>query len=91
MDIILSRIKWNFVFIILDDVIIRCKSIMETFTQVEAVLRLFQQAGAALKLKMCFFFQPYVEYLGHVFLQGKVVAKATTKAIREARTPNNCT
>lgn len=54
------------------------------------MLRLLQRAGVTLKLRKCYFFQPPDDYLGHAVFPGTLqVAKATTKAIREARLPRN--
>lgn len=66
IDIILSRVKWTFVLVYLDDVIIFSQTIREHFTHVKTVLRILYEAGVTLKLPKCFFFQTSVSYLDHV-------------------------
>ena len=56
------------------------------------VLTLLRQAGVSLKLRKCEFFQPKVDYLGHVITPGKLaVATENTKAFEHATFPRNVT
>lgn len=82
--IVLSSVKWNSTLFYLDDMIIFSRSIREHFDHVTLVLKFLQYTRVTLKLKKCFFFQPSVDFLGNVVLQGKLhVTKATTKNTRE--------
>lgn len=56
MDIIFSRVNWQFAFVYLDDFVIFCKSVKEHVKQVWTVLRLLMRAVVSLKQKKCFSF-----------------------------------
>jgi Reverse transcriptase (RNA-dependent DNA polymerase) len=69
---LLSKVKWKYALVYLDDVIIYSKSLEEHFEQLDYVLSILRNAGAALKLSKCHFFQSSVDYLGHVVYPGKL-------------------
>ena len=92
VDIILSRVKWQYALVYLDDVIVYSKTIKEHFIHVQTVLQLLRDAGVSLKLAKCSFFDQSVDYLGHVIKPGKLeVASKTVDAIRQARPPTDQT
>ena len=72
LDIILSGVRWQTCLIYLDDVIVFSKSMEKHIQDVDEVLQLLGDAGVSLKLKKCEFFQPRVNYLGHVVTPGKL-------------------
>jgi hypothetical protein len=76
----------------LDDVIIFSQNEKEHVAHVDEVLQLLGQAGVSLKLKKCRWFQPKVDYLGHVVMPGKLaIASDGTKSIRGAVFPQGLT
>ena len=92
IDIILSRVKWQYALVYLDDVIIYSKSFEEHIVHVRTVLTLLSKAGISLKLKKCEFFRPSVSYLGHTVRPGKLeVASKTCNAVRQAKPPQTQT
>ena len=92
LDIILSGLRWQTCPIYLDDVIIFSKDTNEHVAHVDEVLTLLRSAGVSLKLKKCEFFQPKVDYLGHVITPGELaVATENTKAFEYAAVPRNAT
>ena len=59
---------------------------------VDQVLSLLRAAGVTLKLTKCSFFQPRVDYLGHVITPGKLhVAARNKEAFRTATFPRDKT
>jgi hypothetical protein len=92
LDMILSKIKWNYALVYLDDVIIYPKSKEEHLRHLDEILSLLKGAGASLKLKKCHFFQPTVDYLGHVIHPGKLaVAEKNIDSIKKAIYPKTRT
>ena len=90
LDIILNGLRWQTSLIYLDDVIVFSKDTKEHVAHVDQVLTLLRQARVSLKLKKCEFFQPKVDYLGHVITPGKLaVATESTKALEHATFPRN--
>jgi len=88
LDIILSGVRWQTCLIYLDDVIVFSKTHDDHILHVDQVLELLRTAGVTLKLPKCHFFQPKVDYLGHVIMPGKLaIAGTATAAIREAIFP----
>ncbi|CAN8075543.1 unnamed protein product [Agarophyton chilense] len=82
MHIILSRVKWKFALVYLDDVIIFSLTVTEHLRHVKKVLTILQDPGVTLKLRKCAFFQASVDNHAHVVLPGKLkVATRTTNAI----------
>ena len=92
LDIILSGLRWQTWLIYLDDVIVFSKDTNEQVAHVDEVLNLLRSAGVSLKLKKCEFFQPEVDYLGHVITPGKLaVATENTMAFEYAAFPRSAT
>ena len=92
LDIILSGVRWQTCLIYLDDVIIFSKDIKSHLGHVDEILTLLGQAGITLDLKKCKFFQPRVDYPGHVITPGKLaVALDNTKAFANCTFPRNVT
>ncbi|CAN8073109.1 unnamed protein product [Agarophyton chilense] len=88
MDIILSRVKWKFALVYLDDFIIFSGTVKEHFCHVKKVLTIPQDAGVTLTLRKCAFFQASLDYLDQVVFPGKLkVATLTTNAILQAKPP----
>ena len=92
VDIVLSRVKWQYALVYLDDVIVYSKTLREHFSHMRTILSLLQDAGVSLKLPKCHFFQASVDYLGHVIRPGKLeVSTRTCDAIKQAKPPTTQT
>ena len=92
LDIILSGVRWQSCLIYLDGVIVFSRSTDEHLRHVEEMLTLLRRAGITLKLTKCSFFQPKVDYLGHLITPGKLsVATENTKSFAHAQFPRNTT
>ena len=92
LDIVLSGVRWQSCLIYLDDVIVFSRSTDEHLRHVDEILTLLRRAGITLKLTKCSFFQPKVDYLGHVITPGKLsVATENTKSFAHAQFPRNTT
>ena len=89
---ILSKVKWQYALVYLDDVIFYSKSVKQHFNQLGEVLSLMHEAGLTLKLPKCYFFRKSVDYLGHIVSPGKLeVAHRGTEAIRKTLPPRTFT
>ena len=92
LNIILSGVRWQSCLIYLDDVIVFSRSTDEHLRHVDEIITLLQRAGITLKVTKCSFFQPKVDYLGHVITPGKLpVATENTKPFAHAQFPRNTT
>ena len=92
LDIILSGVRCQSCLIYLDDVIVFSRSSDEHLRHVDEILTLLRRAGITLKLTKCSFFQPMVDYLGHVITPGKLsVATENTKSFVHTQFPRNTT
>ena len=92
LDNILSELRWQTCLIYLDDAIVFSKDTNKHVAHVEQMLTLLRSAGVSLKVKECEFFQPKVDYLGHVITPGKLaVATENTKAFEYAAFPRTAT
>ena len=92
VNIILSRVKWQYALVYIDDVIIYSNSIEKHFEHVHHVLSLLRQAGITLRLQKYNFFTESVDYLGHTIHPGRLqVARNNLKALREPKAPTNQT
>ena len=90
LDIILSGVRWQTCLIYLDDVIVFSQSHEQHVKDVDEVLTLLEKAGVSLKLSKCEFFQPRVNYLGHVIMPGKLaIAKERTSGFANATFPKD--
>ena len=84
-DIILGGVRWHTCSIYPDDVIVFSKDSETHLRHVEKVLRLLRRTGVTLKLRKFSFFQPDVDYLGHVITPCKLsVAVDNSKAFAKA-------
>ena len=70
LDIILSGFRWQSCLIYLDDVIVFARSTEEHLRHVDEIFTLLRRAGITLKLTKSSFFQPRVDYLGHMIIPG---------------------
>ena len=66
MELALRGLQWSCCLIYLDDVIIFGHTFDEHLSRLRAVLERIKQAGMKLKPSKCHFFQPQVEFLGHI-------------------------
>ena len=92
LDIILSGVRWRSCLIYFEDGIVFSRSTDEQSRHVEEIVTLLRLARITLKLTKCSFFQPKVDYLGHVITPGKLsVATENTKSFAHAQFPRNTT
>ena len=92
LDIIPCGARWQIFLVYLDNVIVLSKDLEQHLAQVDNLLTLLQNARVSLKLKKCHFFQPRVDYLGHVVLPDKLkVATDTAAAFKEFVFPQTIT
>ena len=92
LDIILSGVRRQSSLIYLDGVIVFSRGTDEHLRHVDEILTLLRRAGITLKLTKCSFFQPKVDYLGHLITPGKLsVATENTKSFAHAQFPRNST
>lgn len=66
MDVVLAGVKWQHCLVYLDDIIVFSNTPEEHMRHVGQILEMLEKHGLTLKLSKCRFFQPKVEYLGHV-------------------------
>jgi Reverse transcriptase (RNA-dependent DNA polymerase) len=92
IDLVLISVKWKKALFYVDDVIIFIPILEEHHGNVSKVLSLVMNAGVYLKFCKCHFFQPAVDYLGHVFHPGKLaVASKNIESIAQAEHPRTRT
>ena len=92
LSIILSGVRWQTCLIYLDDVILLSKDAETHLRHVDEVLGPLGRTGVTLKLRKCSFFQPKVDYLGHVITPGKLsVAVDNSRAFAKAVFPRTVT
>ena len=92
MDIILSKVRWKYVLVYLDDIIVFSNGNDEHLRHLAVVLRILREAGATLRLAKCEFFKREVRYLGHVIRPGKLaIYGRNLEAISKALPPKNKT
>ena len=90
LDIIIDRVPWQLCLIYLDDVLVISRTTDEQLRKVDEILALLRWAGITLKLTKRSFFQPKVDYIGHVISPGKVsVATENTKSFAHYQFPRN--
>lgn len=78
--------------IYIDDVIVSSNTVMDHIRHVDDILALLRNARISLKLKKCFFFQPRVDYLGHVVESGRLsVAEKVKEALATFTFPKSLT
>jgi Reverse transcriptase (RNA-dependent DNA polymerase) len=71
-DLIPISVKWKQTLVYQDDVIIFNPTLEQHHGHVSKFLHLLVNAGVSLKLSKCHFFQPSMDYIGHVFHPGKL-------------------
>ena len=92
LDILLSGVRLQICLVYLDDVIVFSRDHESHLDHLDLVLSSLRKAGVSLKLKKCFFFQPRVDYLGHVIQPGKLsVATDRASAFRLLKFPRTPT
>ena len=92
LDIVLSGVRWQSCLIYLEDVIEFSRTTDEHLRHIDKILTMIRRAGITLKLTKCSFFQPKVDYLGHVITPGKLsVAMENTKSFAHTQFPRNNT
>lgn len=84
LDVILSKMKWQYFPFYLDDVIIFSNSVQKHFGPLIMVLNLVSAAGVSLKLEKCVFFGSSVNYLGNIIRSGNSKC-ATGRAMSSER------
>ena len=92
MDIILSKVRWKYVLVYLDDIIVFSDNVQKHLRHLESVFRMLKGAGATLRLEKCDFFKREVKYLGHILRPGKLaIYGKNLEAITKALPPKNKT
>lgn len=88
MDSILQGIPYVACYV--DDILVTGTSEADHRKHLEEVLRRLQENGLRLQCNKCQFFQPSVEFLGHVIdAEGVHTSSKKVKAITDARAPRN--
>lgn len=78
IDVILTKVRWKYSFVYLDDVIMFSPDAESHFMNFVTVLQMTRLAGIAMKLSESFFFHETVSFLGHVTLE-KALRRHTIK------------
>ena len=73
IDMILAGVKWQYVLVYLDDIIVYSADAESHLSHLEKVFTLLGENGVTLKAKKCHLFSNEVEYLGHVIRPGASV------------------
>jgi len=85
VDMILAGVKWQYVLVCFDDIIVYSTDAESHLSHLEKVFTLLGENGVTLKAKKCHLFSNEVEYLGHVIRPGRIsVNEKNLKAIRKA-------
>jgi len=85
VDMILAGVKWQYVLVYLDDIIVYSTNAESHLSHLEKVFTLLGENGVTLKAKKCHIFSNEGEYLGHVIRLGRIsVNEKNLKAIRKA-------
>jgi len=72
IDMILAGVKWQYVLVYLDDIIVYSADAESHLSNLEKVFTLLGENGVTLKAKKCHLFGNEVEYLGHVIRPGRI-------------------
>jgi len=92
IDMILAGVKWQYVVIYLDGIIVYSADTESHLSHLEKVFILLGENGVTLKEKKFRLFSNEVEYLGHVIRPGRIsVNEKNLKAIRNAIYPKTRT
>ena len=74
MDLVLAGLQWSHCLVYLDDVIVLGRTFEDHLHNLQAVFHRIRDAGLKLKPPKCAFFQPTVQYLGHIISEEGVAA-----------------
>lgn len=86
MNAIIGNIKWNFVLVYHDDIVILSKTPKKHIEHVQKAPKLVQRIGVTLKLRKFVFFEDTSDYLGGVIrLRRLEVATRTTDKIQKLK------
>ena len=77
MDLVLAGLQWSHCLVYLDDIIILGNTFVDHLRNLQSVFQRLRDAGLRLKSSKCAFFQPKVQYLGHVISEEGVAADPT--------------
>lgn len=89
---ILSRVRWKFDLVHLEDIIVYLKSVSDHLVHVRTALALIQSGGVTMKLSRGFFFDDTLSYLLHTVLSEKpAVDTKNCDAIRKSLSPTSQT
>lgn len=72
MDVMLPKIKWQYVLVFSDDIVIFSKKPNDPIKHTRSVLRVLKVIGVTVKLKMGALFTNGTNYLGHVIKLGNL-------------------
>ncbi len=79
-----------YVKVYLDDIIIHSRTVAEHVAHVRVVLARLREHKFYVKLRKCEFFQPSIEFLGHVIdAEGLHIAKSKLSVVQEWPAPTN--
>eukprot|EP00173_Palmaria_palmata_P005169 Plantae.Rhodophyta-Palmaria_palmata.ctg8581.p1 GENE.Plantae.Rhodophyta-Palmaria_palmata.ctg8581~~Plantae.Rhodophyta-Palmaria_palmata.ctg8581.p1 ORF type:complete len:410 (+),score=63.84 Plantae.Rhodophyta-Palmaria_palmata.ctg8581:642-1871(+) len=88
LDLILSKVRYDFALVYLDDIIIFSRSFEEHLVHLSGFLGLLKSANASLKLSKCRFAQRDVVHLGHLIKAGRLkMLSARVDALRLIELP----
>lgn len=92
MENLLLMGKRKFALVDLDDVVIFSRSVAEHLDRLRTVLGLLPRAKVSLSLKMCFFVEECIDYLGHIVQPGTLgISTKVTDAIGGLQHTTNVT
>ena len=90
MDSVFADIKWDSVFVYLDDIIVFSKTFEDHLKHLREVLSRARKVDLQFKIKKCFFAKEKLQYLGHtVSADGITPDEANTDKIRRFPVPNS--
>lgn len=82
-DVILATVKWHYAVLYIDGLIIFSSTAEGYEQQVEILFKLVQEAGMALRIKICHWFPDSTVYFEQVITPGKLrVAKKPVKSVQ---------
>lgn len=88
VGIILSKMKWEYALVYIEDVLMYARTVEEHLIHVEHVLYLLKDAKLTQTVEKCFLFKNVLAYLGHVVPYGRLQkATKTQDAVNGAQPP----
>ena len=88
VDIILSKVKWKFCLVYIDDIVIFSKSPVQQMNHINEMLGFLKEAGMTIKLNKCFFMHEEIEYFGHIVKpKALIIARKTIADVQEMDPP----